>query len=86
MQHYLDGVASYGLAFFMMIYGASDQILAIGGLVLLLVRIVADGPRAIRNVKGWLGYGSKRKPTRRSPRKGGPRNGADTGSGGESTG
>lgn len=70
MNNWLDAAVSYVVAAVAMLYTNTDMILSIGGLILLVVRLLADAPRAIRTVKGWFGVKerSNRRRTRRTPR------------------
>ena len=70
MQEVLDSMFSYVIALGALLMSNSDHILTVGGLVLLVLRLMADAPRAYNNVKGWLGYGKdsrKRRRSRRTP-------------------
>jgi len=70
MNEWLDAMMSYTIALFTLLYANTDMILSIGGLVLLVIRLLADTPRAIRTIKGWFGVQerSNRRRTRRTPR------------------
>lgn len=70
MNDLWDASMSYVLAFVALMYTNSDVILQVGGLILLVVRLIADAPRAWATVKGWCGVQerSTRKRTRRTPR------------------
>jgi hypothetical protein len=48
-----DWYASYALAFFLLFYDNVDSIVSWGGFILLMVRLIADGPRAWRTIKEW---------------------------------
>ena len=54
MHELLDSLTSYGVAFVVLLNTNSDTILAFGGMALLLVRFIADAPRAWSNIKGWF--------------------------------
>lgn len=49
-----DWWSSYCLAFFLLFYDQLDTIVSWGGFVLLIVRLVADGPRAYKTLKDYL--------------------------------
>lgn len=53
MHNVIDAMTSYLIALGVMLSQSSDSILTIGGLVLLVIRLVADAPRAWKNVKRW---------------------------------
>lgn len=56
MHDLLDSVTSYIVAFGLVIASNTDSILAWGGIALLVIRLIADTPRAWKNIKGWFGY------------------------------
>lgn len=54
MQDVLEGITSYIVAFGLLIAHNTDSILAWGGIALLVIRLIADTPRAWANIKGWF--------------------------------
>ena len=56
MHDFIDGLTSYAVAFVVLLSTNSDTILAFGGMALLVIRFIADAPRAWKNIKGWFGY------------------------------
>jgi hypothetical protein len=54
MHYVLEGVTSYVIAFFLMFVSHVDSIVSWGGLILLFVRLIADGPRAYEVMKDKL--------------------------------
>jgi hypothetical protein len=56
MTQFLDGLLSYVLAIFLVMFGFlvtnSSAILTLGGILLLAIRLYADGKRAYREWKG----------------------------------
>jgi hypothetical protein len=49
-----DSYMSYVLALFLLFYDNIDQVVSWGGFILLIVRLIADGPRAARTIKEWI--------------------------------
>lgn len=49
-----DWYSSYVLSLFLMFYGSLDNIVSWGGFVLLIIRLIADGPRAYRTLKDYV--------------------------------
>lgn len=49
-----DWYSSYALSLFLMFYGQLDDIVSVGGFILLIIRLIADGPRAYRTLKGYF--------------------------------
>ena len=58
MHEIADSSTSYAIALFAMFYAHIDQIVSWGGFVLLIVRLIADGPRAYKTLKDKL-HGEK---------------------------
>lgn len=56
MQALSDSLTSYAVVFVILLSANSDTILAFGGMALLVIRFIADAPRAWKNIKGWFGY------------------------------
>ncbi len=51
MHEILDSFTSYLVAFGLLISSNTDTILTWGGLALLVIRLVADAPRAWKNIR-----------------------------------
>jgi hypothetical protein len=49
-----DTWASYCLSVFLLFYDQLDTIVSAGGFVLLVVRLLADGPRAYKTLKDYI--------------------------------
>lgn len=56
MNDFVETGTSYVVAFGALLADNGDQILTFGGMALLVIRLIADAPRAWANVKGWFGY------------------------------
>lgn len=56
MHDMIDMTSSYVIGFMLLLSQNSDTILAFGGMVLLVIRFIADAPRAWKNIRGWFGY------------------------------
>lgn len=54
MNEALDGVTSYLVALFLIITSNMDHLTLWGGLLLFVVRMIADGPRAFKQIKRWF--------------------------------
>ena len=52
MHEILDSITSYVVAFGLLLSSNLDSFLSWGGLLLLVIRLIADGPRAWKNIKG----------------------------------
>jgi hypothetical protein len=57
MDHFLDSVLSYVIAFVLMFASHVNELVQWGGLILLVVRLIADAPRALEAIKGWRSGG-----------------------------
>lgn len=54
LHQFWDLYSSYTLSLFLMFYGSLDNIVSWGGFVLLIIRLIADGPRAYRTLKDYF--------------------------------
>lgn len=59
LYYFWDGYSSYVLGAFLMLFGNIDSIVSWGGFILLIVRLIADGPRAWRTIKDWRKHGKE---------------------------
>ncbi len=53
LHEFWDWYASYVLSLFLLFYDRLDSVVSIGGFVLLIIRLIADGPRAYRTLKDY---------------------------------
>ena len=54
MHELLDSITSYVVALGLLLSSNLDSFLSWGGLLLLVIRLVTDGPRAWKNIKEWF--------------------------------
>lgn len=55
MHDVWDALSAYLAACVIMLAAHTESILSWGGLLLLCVRLIADVPRALRELRGWFG-------------------------------
>lgn len=68
MTEMLEAATSYLAALFMLLWASSDEILQAGGLLLLVVRLIADAPRAVTAIKSGVESVKERRKRKRSGR------------------
>ncbi len=54
VQQFWDWWSSYTLSIALLFWDKLDSIVSAGGFVLLIIRLIADGPRAYRTLKDYL--------------------------------
>lgn len=54
LHDFWDWWASYTLSIFLLFYDQLDTIVSVGGFVLLIIRLIADGPRAYKTLKDYF--------------------------------
>lgn len=54
LHQFWDWWSSYTLSAFLLFYDKLDSIVSVGGFVLLIIRLIADGPRAYKTLKDYF--------------------------------